>query len=88
MQALGHDTKGLDQLDATSCADMFRPCCPSQDPSLIRSSTHRKYGAAAARSKRCREMRLAPGLDRRSPPKNVAARTRVAANVVGEENSI
>ena len=35
MQALGHDTKGLDQLDATSCADMFRPCCPSQDPSLI-----------------------------------------------------
>ena len=35
MQALGHDTKGLDQLDATSYADMFRPCCPSQDPSLI-----------------------------------------------------
>ena len=35
MQALGHDTKGLDQLDATFCADMFRPCCPSQDPSLI-----------------------------------------------------
>jgi len=86
MQALGHDTKGLDQLDATSCADMFRPCCPSQDPSLIQHT--QKVWAAAARSKRCREMRLAPGLDRRSPPKNVAARTRVAANVVGEENSI